>query len=165
MDIPSFWRSLRASAGAPQAGAHVESAGAGITINVMQDCRIALPSGNRIPAVSVLVASNRPGVTAQVSVAANLNSPDGSYQGATTVVGQGQFTTTASSVLANFVVLPSGWPVLGVGAEAIWADGAPNSLALNYVQLECDPWVWWRWLIPSWSDSQLALPQHLSQTD
>jgi hypothetical protein len=83
-----------------------------------------------------------------VSVAANLNSPDGSYQGPTTVVGQGQFTATASSVLVNFVVLPSGWPVLGVGAEAIWADDAPNSFTLNYVQLECDPWVWWRWLIP-----------------
>ena len=112
----------------------------------MQDCRIALPTGNRIPAVSVMVASNRPGVAAQVSVAANLNSPDGSYQGPTTVVGQGEFTATTSSVLANFVVLPSGWPVLG--AEVIWADGAPNSLTLNYVQLECDPWVWWRWLIP-----------------
>ena len=148
MDIPSFWRSQRASAGPPQAGAHVMTAEAGITINVMQDCRIALPTGNRFPAVSVMVASNRPGVAAQVSVAANLNSPDGSYQGPTTVVGQGQFTATASSVLANFIVLPSGWPVLGVGAEAIWADGAPNSLGLTYVQLECDPWVWWRWLIP-----------------
>jgi len=50
--------------------------------------------------------------------------------------------------MANIVVLPSGWPVLGVGAEAIWADGAPSSLTLNYVQLECDPWVWRRWLIP-----------------
>jgi hypothetical protein len=148
MDISSFWRSLCASAGPPQAGAHIQTAEAGITINVMQDCRIALPTGNRFPAVSVMVASNRPGVAAQVSVAANLNSPDGSYQGPTTVVGQGQFTATASSVLANFIVLPSGWPVLGVGAEAIWADGAPNSLGLTYVQLECDPWVWWRWLIP-----------------
>ena len=118
MDIPSLWRSLRASAGPLQAGAHVQTVEAGITINVMQDCRIALPSGNRFPAVSVMVASNRPGVAAQVSVAANLNSPDGSYQGPTTVVGQGQFTATASSVLANFIVLPSGWPVLGVGAEA-----------------------------------------------
>jgi hypothetical protein len=86
--------------------------------NVMQDRQIALPSGNRIPAVSV-TASNRPGVAAQVFIAANLNSPDGSYQGPTTVVGQGQLTATTSSVLANFVVLPSGWPVLGVGAEAI----------------------------------------------
>ncbi len=148
MDISSFWRSLRAAAGPPQAGAHIQTTEAGITIDVMQDCRIALPSGNRIPAVSVMAASNRPGVAAQVSFAANLNSPDGSYQGPTTVVGQGQFTASTSSVLANFVVLPSGWPVLGVGAEAIWADGAPNSVALNYVQLECDPWVWWRWLIP-----------------
>jgi hypothetical protein len=49
-----------------------------------------------------MVASNRPGVAAQVSVAANLNSPDGSYQGPTTVVGQGQFSATTSSVLANF---------------------------------------------------------------
>jgi hypothetical protein len=26
-------------------------------------------------------------------------------------------------------------------------DGAPQSFALNYWQLECDPLVWWQWLI------------------
>jgi hypothetical protein len=98
--------------------------------------------------VRLTIASNRPGVAAEVTIAANLNSPDGSYQGPTTRVGQGQFTVTTSQVHAGFVVLPSGWPVLGVGAEATWADGAPNSVTLTYVQLECDPWVWWRWLIP-----------------
>jgi hypothetical protein len=96
----------------------------------------------------VTVTSNRPGVDAQVTIAANLNSPDGSYQGPTTTVGQGQFTSTSSQVHAGFIVLPSGWPVLGVGAEATWADGAPHSVTLIYVQLACDPWVWWRWLIP-----------------
>jgi hypothetical protein len=35
-----------------------------------------------------------------------------------------------------------------VGAEALWADGAAHSLTLNYYQLACDPWVWWRWLVP-----------------
>ena len=94
------------------------------------------------------VTSHRPGVAAQVTIGANLNSPDGSYQGPTTTVGTGQFTATSSQVQAGFVVLPAaGWPVLGVGAEAIWEDGAPQSFALNYWQLECDPLVWWQWLI------------------
>jgi hypothetical protein len=79
---------------------------------------------------------------------ANLNSPDGSYQGPTTIVGQGQFTATNSDVHASFVALPSGWPVLGVGAEAAWEYGVPHSVALTYVQLAYDPWVWWCWLIP-----------------
>jgi hypothetical protein len=148
MDIANTWRSMRAPSGdAPHAGAHLDAAGE-ITITIVQDCRLALPSANRVPAVTVTIASNRPGMAAQVTVSANLNSPDGSYQGPTKIVGQGQFTATNSTVQANFVVLPSGWPVLGVGAEATWTDGTPHSVALNYVQLECDPWVWWRWLVP-----------------
>ena len=31
---------------------------------------------------------------------------------------------------------------------ATWQDGAPESVALTYQQIACDPWVWWRWLIP-----------------
>jgi hypothetical protein len=149
MDIARTWHSMRADpAAAPHAGANLETAGEEITISVVQECQVALPSGNLVPEVSVTIASNRPGVDAQVTIAANLNSPDGSYQGPTTTVGQGQFTSTSSQVHASFVVLPSGWPVLGVGAEATWADGAPHSVTLTYVQLACDPWVWWRWLVP-----------------
>ena len=94
------------------------------------------------------VTSNRPGVAAQVLIGANLNSPDGSYQGPTTGVGQGQFTATDSQVNARFVVLPAaGWPVLGVGAMATWEDGAPDGAALTYELLACDPLIWWQWLI------------------
>jgi hypothetical protein len=149
MDIARTWHSLHAdSAAVPHAGAHLETAGEEITISVVQQCQIALPSGNVVPEVSVTITSNRSGVDALVTIGANLNSPDGSYQGPTTTVGQGQFTSTSSEVHAGFVVLPSGWPVLGVGAEATWADGAPHSVTLTYAQLACDPWVWWRWLIP-----------------
>jgi hypothetical protein len=149
MDIARWWRSMHTNAAvAPHAGAHLETPGEEITINIAQECQVALPSANRVPEVSVTITSNRPGVAAQVTVGANLNSPDGSYQGPTMIVGQGQFTATNSDVHAGFVVLPSGWPVLGVGAEATWADGAPHSVTLTYVQLACDPWVWWRWLIP-----------------
>jgi hypothetical protein len=38
--------------------------------------------------------TSRPGVAARVTIVANLNSPDGSYQGPTTIVGQGQFSAT-----------------------------------------------------------------------
>jgi hypothetical protein len=34
--------------------------------------------------------------------------------------------------------LPSGFPVLGVGAVADWADGA-HSATLTYGQIACDP--------------------------
>jgi hypothetical protein len=150
MDIAGMWRSMRADpADAPQAGAHQETAGEGITISVTQQCQIALPLTSLNPdEVTVTISSHRPGVAGQVTIGANFNSLDGSYQGPTTTVGQGQFTATSSQVHAGFVVLPSGWPVLGVGAEATWADGVSHSVALTYVQLECDPWVWWRWLIP-----------------
>jgi hypothetical protein len=146
MDITRTWRGMRVDA--PQAGAHLAAAGEEITISVAQECQVALPAANLVPEVSVTVTSNRPGVDAQVTIAANLNSPDGSYQGPTKIVGQGQFTSTSSQVHAGFVALPSGWPVLGIGAEAIWADGTPHSVTLTYVQLACDPWVWWRWLAP-----------------
>ena len=117
-------------------------------MTVTQECQVALQSANRVPEVTVTITSNRPGVAAQVTILANLNTEDFSYQGPTTVVGQGQFTATTSTVSTGFVVLPTVFPALGVGAQALWADGAPQSLTLNYYQLACDPWVWWRWLLP-----------------
>jgi len=150
MDIAGMWRSMRSDpAEVLRPGAHLEDAGQGITITVTQQCQVALPlSDSRADEVTVTVTSQRPGVAAQVSIGANLNSPDGSYQGPTTTVGQGQFTATDSEVQAGFVVLPAaGWPVLGVGAEATWADGSTQSFALTYVELQCDPLVWWRWVI------------------
>ena len=150
MDIAGMWRSMRSGSDeVPRPGAHLEAAGQGITITVTQQCQVALPlSDSRADEVTVTVTSQRPGVAAQVSIGANLNSPDGSYQGPTTTVGQGQFTATDSEVQAGFVVLPAaGWPVLGVGAEATWADGSTQSFALTYVELQCDPLVWWRWVI------------------
>ena len=149
MDIPRMWRSMRADpADAPHAGTHLETAEPGITISVTQECQIALPpQNNLIPAVSVTVTSQRPGMAAQVVIGANFNTPDGSYQGPTTRVGQGQFTATDSLVQARFILLPSGFPVLGVGAVADWADGT-QSVTLTYEQIACDPWVWWGWLTP-----------------
>jgi hypothetical protein len=38
----------------------------------------------------------------------------------------------------NVSPLPSGFPVLGVGAVADWADGA-HSATLTYEQIACDP--------------------------
>jgi hypothetical protein len=149
MDIAGTWRSLRAHpTDAPRVGAHLEAAGEGITISVAQQCLIALPPrSSSIPKVSVTVSSQRPGVAAQVTIAANFNSPDGSYQGPTTTVGQGQFTATESQVHTRFILLPSGFPVLGVGAVADWTDGT-HSVTLTYEQIACNPWVWWRWLTP-----------------
>jgi hypothetical protein len=154
IDIASMWRRMRVnSADTPHAGAQLATTGQGITIDITQECQIALPWGTRVPEVGVTITSNRPGVAAQVTIAANFNSSSGSYQGPTTVVGQGEFTATSSQVLAGFVVLPSGWPILGVGAVAEWADGAPQSATLTYVQLACDPLVWWGWLVRA-----LAIP-------
>src|SRR5262249_38861061 len=108
MDIADMWRSMRSGSDeVPRPGAHLEAAGQGITITVTQECQVALPlSGSRADEVTVTVTSQRPGVAAQVNIGANLNSPDGSYQGPTTTVGQGQFTATDSEVQAGFVVLP-----------------------------------------------------------
>ena len=149
MDIAGMWRNMRVDpAAVPHVGAHLETAEQGITISVTQECQIALPPrSSMIPAVSGTVASQRPGVAAQVTIAANFNSIDGSYQGPTTTVGQGQFTATNSEVQARFILLPSGFPVLGVGAVADWADGV-HSTTLTYQQIACNPWVWWRWLTP-----------------
>jgi hypothetical protein len=150
MDIAGLWRSMRADpAEVPRPGAHQQTAGVGITISATQQCQVALPLPNYTPdEVTVTVTSHRPGVAAQVSIGANLNSPDGSYQGPTTTVGQGQFTARRSHVHAGFIVLPAaGWPVLGVGAVATWDDGAPDSAALSYEQLACHPYIWWQWPI------------------
>jgi hypothetical protein len=88
MDIARIWRSTRSDRSvAPHAGAHLPAAGEEITISVSQECQIALRAANLVPEVSVTVTSNRPGVDAQVTIAANLNSPDGSYQGPTKRVG------------------------------------------------------------------------------
>ncbi len=149
MDIAGTWRRLRPDpADVPRPGVN-QAAEPGITVDVKQQCQVAVPvSPARADEVTVTVTSHRPGVAAQVTIGANLNSPDGSYQGPTTTVGKGQFTATDSEVQIGFVVLPAaGWPVLGVGAEAVWADGAPESISLAYWELACDPLVWWGWLI------------------
>jgi hypothetical protein len=147
IDIARRWRTLRGEA--PRPGAHAETAGEGITLSVTQECQATLPPQTlTADEVTVTVTSNRPGAAAQVEIGANLNSPDGSYQGPTTAVGQGTFTASDSGVNARFVVLPAaGWPVVGVGAVATWDDGTPESVALTYELLVCDSLVWWRWLI------------------
>ena len=149
MDIAGMWRSAHPGAAeVPRPGMQHAPAG-GITITVAQQCQVALPVPSlKADEVTVTVTSQRPGIAAQVTVGANLNSTNGNYQGPTTTVGQGQFTATGSQVSAAFVVLPTDpWPVLGVGAEATWADGAAQSVALTYVQIECDHLVWLSWLL------------------
>ncbi len=147
MDLARLWLSLRTNpADTPRAGVLLQTSE--ITISVTQECLIALPPRrSRIPQVSVTVTSHRPGVAGQVTIGANFNSPDGSYQGPTTAVGQGQFTATEAMVQVRFVLLPSGFPVLGVGAVADYADGG-HSATLTYVQIACNPWVWWQWVTP-----------------
>jgi hypothetical protein len=146
MDIAGIWRDMRSDA--PRVGAHVETAGPGITISVAQECQTVLPPRSyQIPEVTVTVTSQRPGVAGQVTIGANFNTLNASYQGPTTAVGQGQFTATNSQVHARFILLPSGFPVLGVGAAADYADGVHSS-ALTYEQIACDPWVWWQWVTP-----------------
>lgn len=150
MDLAAMWRGQRAEpADVPRPGAHLEAAAAGITISVAQQCQIALPLPSfKADEVTVTVTSHRPGVSGQVTVGANFNSLDGSYQGPTATVGQGQFTAASPHVKVSFVVLPAaGWPLLGAGAVATWADGAPESATLTYAELACDPLVWWGWLI------------------
>ena len=150
MDIAGLWRSLRANPGeAPGPGAEQLPTPTPLTLTVTQQCQLALPVQFFKPdEVTVTVKSTRPGKPAEVTIAANFNSADGSYQGPTTTVGQGQFTATSSEVTARFVVMPAtGWPVLGVGAVAKWQDGAPDGVALTYQELACDPFVWWGWLI------------------
>lgn len=148
MDIAGTWRGLRANpADIPRPGTQA-TPGDEIAISAMQQCQVALPLSTFVAdAVTVTVTSGRPGVAAQVTIFANLNSVDGSYQGPTSQVGQGQFTATNSQVQASFVVLPSMWPVLGLGAEAVWEDSAPDSFALTYVALVCRWAWWWLWLI------------------
>ena len=150
MDIAGMWRDMHPDTGEmPRPGMHQEAPAGGITITVMQQCQVALPVPSlKADEVTVTVTSHRPGVAAQVTVGANLNSADGNYQGPTTTVGQGQFTVTDSQVHVGFVVLPTDpWPVLGVGAEAIWADGTAQSIDLTYLQIECEHLVWLSWLI------------------
>jgi|SRR5271166_462745 len=148
MDIADAWQRLRTDpAGVPRAGLHLETAGQQIATNITQECVVALPRANYSPdLVTVTVNSFRPGVAGHVTVGANLNSRDFSYQGPTTTVGHGEFTAMTSQIVVRFVVLPwAGFPVLGFDAQVDWADGAPQSITLDYVLLECNPWVWWQW--------------------
>ena len=149
MDIANLWRSKRADA--PHAGAYLgpehsgpESDHTNTAISVTQQCCVSLPWGNQIPLVHVTITSKRPGVAGQVKVYVNLNSTDGTYQGDTRLVGEGQFTATSSEVDVSFVILPSGFPVLGAGSNTVWADAAPTSYTLTYAEIACNPWVWWQ---------------------
>ena len=150
MDIAGMWRTMHPGTGeTPRPGIDQVAPAGGITITVTQQCQVALPVPSlKADEVTVTVTSHRPGVAAQVTVGANLNSADGSYQGPTTTVGPGQVTATDSQVRVGFVVLPTDpWPLLGVGTEATWADGTAQSFALTYVQIECPHLVWLSWLI------------------
>jgi hypothetical protein len=146
MDITHVWRTLRADPAAlPHVGAHLETAGQEITTTISQECVVAVPRASYSPnLVTITVTSHRPGVAGHVTVGANLNSRDFSYQGPTTTVGHAEFTAAISQVVVRFVVLPwTGFPVLGFDAQVDWLDGAPESITLDYVLLECNPWVWW----------------------
>ena len=81
MDIADAWRTLRTNpADAPRAGAHLETAGQSITTTITQECVVALPRASYSPdLVTITVTSLRPGVAGHVTVAANLNSPDGPH--------------------------------------------------------------------------------------
>ena len=150
MDIRDIWLRVSDQPGdAPRAGAHPQAATEGITISgLAQQCQTAIPlPGLVADEVTVTVTSGRPGQAGQVTVGANFNSPDGSYQGPTTTVGHGQFTATSSQTTVSFVVLPANWPLLGVGAEAVWEDGTQPSEALTYAALVCTWRWWWVWLI------------------
>jgi hypothetical protein len=148
-DVANMWRALRTNpAEVPQPGVLVQSAGSEIAINAVQECVVALPPrATMTPVVDVTVTSQRPGFAGLVSIGANFNSLDGSYQGPTTRVGQGQFTGTVSEVHARFILLPSGFPVVGIGAVVDYADGV-HGATLTYQQIACNPWVWWQWLTP-----------------
>ena len=149
MEIAGMWQRLRTGpADAPRPGSHQATAGPGITVDVTQQCQVALPVSSFSPdEVTVTVTSHRPGVAAQVTIGANLNSPDGSYQGPTTTVGKGQFTAPARRSILVLSSCRRRVACPGRGAEAIWEDGAPHRIALDYWQLACDPLVWWQWLI------------------
>lgn len=112
MDVADVWRNLRTNpADVPQAGIHLQTAGSEITISVAQECLVALPPRlTMTPVVNVTITSQRPGVAGQVTIGANFNSLDGSYQGPTTNVGQGQFTDTISQVMPALFYCPPAFP-------------------------------------------------------
>jgi hypothetical protein len=150
MDIKDMWQRLSdRPSDVPRAGVHQQTAAEGITISgLTQQCQTAIPLPNLVAdEVTVTFTSSRLGQAAQVSVGANFNSLDGSYQGPTMTVGHGQFTATSSEVKVSFVVLPANWPLLGVGAQAVWEDGTQPSTALTYAELVCTWRWWWVWLI------------------
>jgi hypothetical protein len=149
MDIARLWQSHRSNPSeVPRADLNLPAAAGEITISVTQECLIALPPRrSRVPLVTATVTSNRLGEAGQVSVGANFNSFDGSYQGPTTNVGQGQFTAASSQFVVRFVLLPSGFPLLGIGAVVDYGDGV-HAATLTYQKIACNPWVWWNWLSP-----------------
>jgi hypothetical protein len=172
MDTARLWRGMQvdpAIALAP--GAHQQTADMGITLGVTQQCQVALPLWDsplwsfKPSEINVTVSSNRPGVAAKVTVAANLNSLDLNYQGSPITVGHGEFTATSGHIYAGFVGLrPAGWPLIGVGAFATWQDGAPDSVDLTYLLLECEPGFLSQWLLRVLASGQdikrRALPGH-----
>jgi hypothetical protein len=110
MNIKDMWQRMSDQpSDVPRAGAHQQAAAEGITISALtQQCQTAIPLPSLVAdEVTVTITSGRPGQAAQVTVGANFNSVDGSYQGPTTTVGHGQFTATNSEVKVSFVVLPS----------------------------------------------------------
>lgn len=150
MDIADLWRRMRTDpADVPRPGVSRQTDPAGISISFTQFCDAPLPlhRWDLVDNVNVTVTSDRSGQPGQVLIAANLNSQDLSYQGPTWIVGEGQFTATVSQVRASFSLLPVQLPVLGVGAQATWQDGTPDSAALTYQEIGCHPPLWWQWLI------------------
>jgi len=150
VDIADLSRRLRADPTvALRPGEQQQTADQGIKISSLtQQCQQTIPLQTlAVDVVTVTVTSQRPGVAAQVSFWANFNSLDLSYQGPSIAVGQGQFTDTNSQAQASFAVQSSNWPILGVATTATWADGAPESLALQYAVIVCFWKRWWIWLM------------------
>jgi hypothetical protein len=150
VDIADTRRRMGAGpAGAIGPDAQQQTADQAIKIsNLTQQCQQTIPLQTlAVDVVTVTVTSQRPGVAAQVSFWANFNSLGLSYQGPSIAVGQDQFTDTKSRAEASFAVQSSSFPILGVAAAATWADGAPESVALQYAVIVCFWKRWWIWLM------------------
>ncbi len=127
-------------AGTAAAASHTGGAraAAGVSLrSIKQRCVTVTVNGKRVTfdRVTVTAASGRKHAAATVSFEYNLNSADGSYQGPASQFAVGHFTKKRGTATATLRLPQPAYPVLGLSAAAVWADGRPTSYALDYKKI------------------------------
>ena len=134
MDITHVWRTLHADPAAlPHVGAHLETAG--------QESQARSCPSDRKCRMSASSARSRRFCKFLSWLSFEMAGQNNSLS----VTGIPQNVAITESEITVRFHPGRAFPCSALMLRSIGWTGAPQSITLDYVSLECNPWVWWWW--------------------